>query len=302
MNSSPLSKKSTTVRLPFPPGLVTGPLRMAPWLQKPVLGRLFFSPVRRSRRRAGENGVPVVRALVAGKQVTVRARGSGPVVLFVHGWEGSAGDLFELAERAVAAGFTAVTCDMPAHGESKGSTTSVAEFINAIEEIARLVGPLHGIVAHSLGGTAATMALSRQVRAQGVVLIAPMVSFDFALDEFSRLLALDADLREVVAREAERRVGFTRADVDLLTHRLPDAPAFVVHDSQDSRAPHRHSQALVERWAGATLKTTQGLGHRRILHEEGVVEACVEFLRQLPRRQTDPLELGVVPELLDGLS
>lgn len=302
MNPSPLSQKSTTVRLPFPPRLVTGPLRVAPWLQKPVLGRLFFSPVRRSRRRAGENGVPVARVLIAGKQVTVRARGSGPVVLFVHGWEGSAGDLFELAERAVASGFTAVTCDMPAHGETRGSTTSVAEFMNAIEEIARLVGPLHAIVAHSLGGTAATLAMSRRVRAQGVVLIAPMVSFDFALDEFSRLLALDSHLREVVAQEAERRVGLTRADVDLMNQCLPDVPALIIHDEADSRTPHEHSQGLVERWTGAILKTTQGLGHRRILSEEGVVHACVEFLRGLPRRQTDPLDLGVVPELLDGLS
>jgi pimeloyl-ACP methyl ester carboxylesterase len=200
----------------------------------------------------------------------------------------------------VGAGFTAVTCDMPAHGETEGSTTSVAEFLDAIEQIASLVGPLHGVVAHSLGGTAATLAISRHLRVQGVVLVAPMGSFDFALDEFARMLSLDEDLREVTACETEKRVGMRREEVDLVTKDLPPMPALIFHDRDDVRTLYGHSQALAERWDGARFHGTEGLGHKRILAAKEVLDATVDFFTGLPRRQTDPLELGVVPELLDA--
>lgn len=293
--------KSTNVRLAFPPALVTRPLKWAPWLQRPVLSRLFFSPVRRRRGDMRSMGSAVGLSHVAGKRVTIRARGSGPTVLLVHGWQGSSLDLLPIARDLLSRGFSVVSCDMPAHGTTEGTTTSVAEFIETIENVAEHVGPLHGLVGHSLGGTAATMAAARGLPTGGMVLIAPMVSFDFALDEFAKMLDLDDDMREVTARAAEKRVGFTRAEADLMTQDLPDIPVMMFHDREDQRTPYHHSEHLAAKWPRADLVSTDGLGHRRILSDQVVRRKIAAFFESVPRRATSPLDLGVVPELLDGV-
>lgn len=300
MSHSVSSEKSTTVRLSFPPALITAPLRFAPFLQRPVLSRLFFSPLTRRTETASSVGAPIARIRVADKRVIVRARGRGPTVLLVHGWQGSASDLWDIADAVVHAGFTVVTCDMPAHGETEGTTTSVGEFIEAILGIARLVGPLHAVVGHSLGGTATALAVARGLSVQGAVLVSPMVSFDFALDEFARTLNLSPELREVTARAAEERVGFTRADANLATQQVPDVPLLVFHDRNDRRTPYQHSVELTSKWATSTLVTTERLGHRRILGDEYVLGTIAKFVRDLPRSVQNPLDFGVVPELFDA--
>lgn len=307
MSPSVLSEKSTTVRfklphqLRLPQQLLLGPLKWAPWLQRPVLSRLFFSPMRRRRGEVEEMGAVVGQIRVAGKQVRVRARGSGPPVLVVHGWQGSSVDLLAVAGHLVDTGFTVLSCDMPAHGTTEGTMTSVAEFIETIEKVGDLFGPFHGVVAHSLGGMAAAMAVVRGLPTNGVVLIAPMVSFDFALDEFAKILHLTDDMREVTARAAEQRVGFSRSEADLTTQDLPDVPVMMFHDRADRRTPYHHTLQLIERWPNVKFVSTDGLGHRRILLDEGVGAKIAAFVAGLPRTPANPLELGIVPELVDAL-
>jgi pimeloyl-ACP methyl ester carboxylesterase len=247
-------------------------------------------------------GPTVGRIDVAGKRVSIRARGRGPAVLVVHGWQGSSLDLFLAAEELVKRGFTVVSCDMPAHGETEGRMTSVAEFIETIEKVEQVFGPFHGVVAHSLGGTAATLAVARGLSTSGLVLLAPMVSFDFALDEFARMLHLDDHMREITALAAEKRVGLTRAEVDLLNQVLPEVPLMIFHDRQDPRTPYHHSEHLAAKWPSVEFVATEGLGHRRILSDVTVIRMISNFLDGLPRRPADPLQLGIVPELLDAMS
>jgi hypothetical protein len=40
------------------------------------------------------------------------------------------------------------------------------------------------------------------------------------------------------------------------------------------------SQRIAEIWSGARLVETSGLGHRRILYDEAVVRAAIEFLSE----------------------
>jgi hypothetical protein len=51
----------------------------------------------------------------------------------------------------------------------------------------------------------------------------------------------------------------------------------VVHDRDDPEVPLAAGSAVAEAWR-ARLDVTSGLGHRRILRDEAVVSAVVEFV------------------------
>lgn len=290
------SNKSTNVRLPFSPDLMNSALRLAPWLQKPVLTRLFLTPARPGRPQKYQAAV-IGSVQVSGRVVRIRARGRGPTVMMVHGWQGHAGNFTELGDRLVTEGHTVVTFDMPAHGETKGYTTNLAEFVETIFKVAEFVGPLQAIVAHSLGATAASLALSRGLRVEGAALIAPMISFDFALDEFSKILHLDSQLREATARGTEEKAGLRREEADLKSLSAPAEKLLLVHDTEDVRTPYRYSVQLAELWPNAEFVTTKGYGHKAVLKSSELGRAVSKFLGGLPACEDEPLHLGLIPEM-----
>ncbi len=99
--------------------------------------------------------------------------GSGPTVLLVHGWSGRGSQMGAFAEPLVKLGFRVVTFDAPGHGIADGRLSGLSEIAIAIERVASRVGPLHAIVAHSVGTAAATIALSRGLSVERLVYIAP---------------------------------------------------------------------------------------------------------------------------------
>ncbi|RYF39298.1 MAG: alpha/beta fold hydrolase [Comamonadaceae bacterium] len=89
----------------------------------------------------------------------------GPVALLVHGWGGHAGQMLALAEALADQGLRPVILEMPGHGRSAGSESTLPQFTRAIEYVtARLRQQGHSLrvlVAHSLGATASAYVASR---------------------------------------------------------------------------------------------------------------------------------------------
>src|ERR1044071_921653 len=107
--------------------------------------------------------------------------GYGPTVLLIHGWEGRGSQLGAFVDPLVRAGLSVVAFDAPGHGDSPGHQLFLTEMADCIVDIARAVGPLHAIIAHSFGGAAALLAHQRGgVDAPRNVMIAPNVLIDDA--------------------------------------------------------------------------------------------------------------------------
>jgi alpha-beta hydrolase superfamily lysophospholipase len=81
-----------------------------------------------------------------------------PTVLLVHGWAGDAQQMRTLADALDAAGLNPVLLDFPAHGRSEGWRASLPQFVRALWAASARLGPLHAVVAHSLGALAAAHA------------------------------------------------------------------------------------------------------------------------------------------------
>ena len=284
----PSSANSTTGRLrpiPVPPWLRTGmqvASTLAPGAAARVARKLFFTPPR-ARVRDEERAV-LARGEqfsldVDGQRVVGRAWGEGPAVLLVHGWGGHAGQMTSLVDPAVAAGFRAVAIDLPGHGESEGSLSSLVHFASALRSAGARFGPVRGIAAHSFGAAGTAYAISSGLAVERAVFFAPPLSFESFWFRFREGVGLSRPVMDRMLREAEewlevRFDGIAPADV---APRMT-TPLLVLHDPEDREVPYEEGAELARRWPGAELRPTPGLGHLRILRDGGCVAAAVGFL------------------------
>lgn len=216
--------------------------------------------------------------------------GQGPTALLVHGWEGRGSQLGALVEPLVAAGMSVVAFDAPGHGDSPDHRLYLTDLADCIADVAAAVGPLHAMIAHSFGAAAALLAHARAgVAATRNVMIAPNVLIDDSLRRFARIVGLDDADRGALEHRLAAQTGLAidAVRLDRLAADRDDA-LLVLHDRDDREVPLHHGEQLAAAWPNATLRATDGLGHRRILRDRAVIAAAVEFAREgLPAPRSD---------------
>lgn len=206
-----------------------------------------------------------------------------PVVLLVHGWGGHAAQMLPLAESVAAHGLRPVLLEMPAHGASRGSTSTLPQFARAIEYVvARLQQQgfeMRALVAHSLGATAAAFVTARGLPVRRMVLLAPAASPPEYTRLFAQVFGLSEATRAAMQRRIEAREGL------LMPHFEPGAvgsrirvPTLVVHDRGDSINRFPDGQAYAHAIRDSRLVATEGLGHRKILKDAHVIGEVTLFV------------------------
>ncbi|MEP4036935.1 alpha/beta fold hydrolase [Pseudophaeobacter sp.] len=209
----------------------------------------------------------------------VRDEAPLPTVLLVHGFGGRAGQMGGFAAPLVAAGYRVVAFDAPAHGGAAGSRSSLPEMLEVTREVAARLGPLAGVVAHSNGAAAAIAALTTGMQADRLALLAPMPD----LESFIRRLAAQLGFSPEVANRAQKRVEaryglpFSALKASTLIRGL-ELPALILHDNADRIIPLTEVEDLARDWKVARVEVTDGLGHNRLLRDEGVIATVVDHL------------------------
>jgi pimeloyl-ACP methyl ester carboxylesterase len=303
------AQKSTTVR--FYSALQVAAIRTAFGLAErfaPELGgrwaeRLWFTlPPRRPDREARRApdlppGKPVSVDFGAG---TPRHRepegppprvvgelwgGDGPLVLLVHGWGGWRSQLDAFVAPLVAAGYRVMSFDAPSHGESGPgahgpANTTLLEIAEAIRAVADRFGPAYGLVAHSAGACSAAVAFRDGMVVKRAVFIAPMERPEPYTYPFAGQLGFGERVRKAMIARSTRRIGVSwdYFDVPGMAGQMTVPPLLAIHDKTDTETNWKGAKELAEAWPGATLVTTDGLGHNRILLDPGVVAEAVAFL------------------------
>jgi len=295
VNPSLSSEKSTTGRsktendprrtrsMAMIGAVVRGVDRVAPSLGAKVAARLFLTP-RRARlpererdwlRHARSEQFALSRFRLSGH----RWSDVGKPVLLVHGWEGRGSQLGGLALALSQRGFQPISIDLPAHGSSAGAQTNLLEFAESVGSMVKHLGGVAGIVAHSFGAAATTVAMREGLRVDRLVYLAPSEDFDHFPRVFGEWLGLSRHLSDRMQRTIERRLGTPMADLrGAKIAASMRAPLLVIHDENDTDVPWKDGKTYSDVWPGAALMTTSGLGHRRILRDERVMRATAAFL------------------------
>jgi pimeloyl-ACP methyl ester carboxylesterase len=241
-------------------------------------------------RRDGSPKPPLAAALT----VELLGPADGPIVYLLHGWGGWRGQFAPIGRGLAAKGFRAVLVDAPNHGDSGPGTlgprtTLLPDFSRALEAVICAIGPAYAVVGHSLGAATSAVALLEGVQADKAVFIAPPSDPIAFTRTLAGMLGFGERIRTRMVRIGERRTGVELAGLALparLARRGESAEggelpaALVVHDADDKVIPVAVGRQLAEIWPGARILETARLGHNRILRDESVVAAVVEFLER----------------------
>lgn len=285
-------------------GLLQAP---APEMAAQLAEHLFLTP-KRVRRPDWERellaGADELRVRWGRHRLRAWSWGSsGPTVLLVHGWEGRGSQLGAFVTPLVAAGYRVVCFDAPGHGEARRARISIPEIADIIRLVARKVGGVYAIVAHSMGGACTALAATYASRAgeqlaSRYVMVAPPSNPETYTQKFASALAIERPILDRMRANMEHRLRFSFGDVDgpaIVTARTE--PALFVHDTSDREIDHAEGKSLADAWPGARLMTTSGLGHRRILRSPDVIEETVRFLEEGRVRPRPEAGSGLVSAL-----
>lgn len=224
------------------------------------------------------------RVELAGTALHSTVWGAGPPVYLVHGWGGRSEQLGGFVAPLVAAGFTVVAVDAPAHGASgpgrHGRSSTIPEFAATLRAAVEAHGRPHAVIAHSLGANAAAHAVTRGVWPDRLVLLAPVADPRRMLGAFADQLGLGPRVRAGLEREVRGTVGlpFEAFDLPAMARTAHLPPTLVVHDRTDPEVAVAHGRDIARAWPGARLLTTEGLGHRRLLRDSTVLADVVGFV------------------------
>ncbi|HEH9426734.1 TPA: alpha/beta fold hydrolase [Aeromonas sobria] len=257
--------------------------RFAPSHAKRTASKLLLTP-QRNQLDGSEPAGLVQQAVHTSEGAVMSYRlGQGPLWLLMHGWSGSASQFYPLMSHIAAQGFTAIAYDHPAHGQSAGNTGHLPRFVRAFDELAtRLasdVGPLHGVIAHSMGGAIALSSRQPGIDSLPLLLISPVLDYVPQLYGMVARSGYSIRLFDAVVKEIEQEYQHPLSTVDPLGRLASrSGAAMIVHDEEDRFAPHDDSLRASQ--DGHTrLVSTRGLGHGRILASAPVFAAFNQLAR-----------------------
>ncbi|WP_428242206.1 alpha/beta fold hydrolase [Gynuella sp.] len=210
-------------------------------------------------------------------------------ILLVHGWGANSSSMYSFTRVLRQCGFRVAAFDAPAHGISPGTMTTLTEFQNAVMAVITTLGNVVGVVAHSLGGIAATGAIAKLQREntrlpdiRALALISAPATLPAVIDRWQReAVPLSPSVAEVMRAELWQRNG-----VPVEHWNIPElgrdinAEILLMHDKNDTTVPVCEAEVIGRQIPDVEPELTQGLGHIRILADNHVLQRVAGFMEQ----------------------
>ncbi len=263
---SKVAKKTSQVQSKFAPG----------WSVNKV-DNLLYAP-KNGNEVASRAPKGVSEETISTRSGSVHAyiTGSGPLVLFVHGWGGSASQFISLMRGLARCGFTAMAFDHLGHGLSEPKPTTMQQSIDTTNDILQHVrksniGGIAAIVGHSTGCIAIANARPALIKEIPLFLISPV--FNYKLFFLKRLVKLKLHT-EVVKQYAARfgkayKLNFQKYELGCHLARYADI-SIIAHDESDCESAVGDSVKFCQQNPLTRLLVTKKFDHKRIVNSESV--------------------------------
>lgn len=213
------------------------------------------------------------------------AGGKGPRVLLVHGWGSRSDYLVTMIDRLLAAGSEVVALDWPGHGASPGRSLTMMQAVRAVDAAWRHFDGFDVGIGHSFGGASLACAAGAVVCdvparvPEKLVLIGAPSEMNWLVKGFGKMLALSsaaqAAFEGMIERLSGRPIGTFDAARILGGLRVP---VLVIHAEDDKEVPADHARRYGAAGPNIGLHWANGLGHRRIVSAQPVLEKVTSFL------------------------
>ena len=258
---------------------------ISPFLASRFAARLFLSPFRyklpqREKHMDAKSIQKKVAVPSINREIVTYEYGkSTKKVLLVHGWSGRGTQLAKIAEALVEKGYMCVSFDAPAHGKAEGKISMMPFFIEAIHHLDRSHGPFEAVIGHSLGGMSSLRAVRNGLQTKRLVIIGTANN----ISEITRHFAENMKMNHRVARKMKAYLDDRfNEDMDILSGgesaKHVKTPTLVIHDKEDVDVKINSAYEIHEELENSELMITTGLGHRRILGNEKVINKISTFI------------------------
>jgi hypothetical protein len=264
--------------------LLTALWRLAPNMTKDFLLKRFFKPMSYAltplERQYLENGTSF-HIHVHEKKIRCWKWGRGPAILFVHGWNGRGVNFAYFFKALIDAGYSVIAYDAPAHGESDGQVTNYFELSDTVRAFfdPSLGFNIQGIIAYSIGASAAINCISKEKPSIDTVLIAPALKLKELLFNAFNQHGVPKIVYQSLVAELEKFYGYdVHQDNPYVLAKTIASKMLIVHDKDDLTIPYMDSKILSEKTDNVDLHTTKGLGHKLILRDKAVVDFITRYI------------------------
>jgi pimeloyl-ACP methyl ester carboxylesterase len=205
-------------------------------------------------------------------------------ILIVHGWRSRTDFMAQMAAGLNASGWDVVGLDLPGHGRSTGRTLNVKRGVEAIQAASTWLGPFDVAIGHSFGGVVVVNAA-----VGGIAGIVPVpfgqlaiIASPNSMPEMFKGVGHYFGLRKSAQAAMENRIlkvaGHPVSDF-VLSEQLKrfDGEVLVLHAPDDREVAYAGALEMAKAGDHVRHIPFQGLGHRRIIADSGVIDALVAF-------------------------
>ena len=167
-----------------------------------------------------------------------------------------------------------------AHGESKGIITNIPELIKTLEELIQEWGPVEAILGHSGGGFASAYVVAQNRQIKKLILISSFNKVTDVFKKYFEMIQLGEKARLLMLGYFTKLTGKKVQELSgELSAQAIRAKTLVIHDRNDKEVQVEDSIDIAKNLKNGQLILTEGLGHRRILRDEMVINELVNFLK-----------------------
>ena len=247
--------------------------------------KLFLKPINYptpKRELAFKSSLPEIIEEVNGKTFSLNIIGNEkPKILLIHGWSGRASQFYKLGSALSDKNISYATFTATAHGNSNAKETSLVDFIASTELILEKHGSIDILIGHSLGGVAALNAASKNNAIKKLITIGSPASITSSIDDFCNILNLNKKVNRIIIQYIKTHFSesFEEQSASFLA-KDATAKGLVIHDVQDNDVKVESAKIIHEYWKESELLITKKLGHRRILSDQKVIDAILDFINQ----------------------
>lgn len=216
----------------------------------------------------------------SGKEIMVYENKFGEKkVLLVHGWNGRGTQMVSIAKAFKELDYTIISFDAPGHGNSLKATSNMTDFIEAIFELDKKYNGFNVIIGHSLGGMSVINCLGRGLETTKAVIIGSGNKTKDVTEDFLGTIGMDKKMTPILINLFEKKYSdkMSNYDVDFQAENVK-ASVLIIHDKNDKDVPFTASETIHSKLLNSELLLTTGLGHRKILGDEKVIEKIVQFV------------------------
>lgn len=202
-------------------------------------------------------------------------------VLIVHGFESRAYNFERYVGPLLKKGYGVYAMDAKGHGKSEGKSIILPEYVDMIRSLEDVFGKFHGYISHSFGGIATCLYQEQFNNPEArIVLIAPATETSTAIGFFCKFFGLTSKVENAIYALIKKKSGHgvSYFSVKRIAKKINN-PILWIHDQGDTITPLKDTlpiQALERK--NIKFLITEGLGHRKIYKDPGVIENVIDFL------------------------